>query len=245
MGDNSGFLWFHFMQLIQRCCKVALKTVICLKSHIYTIIISKKPCCRSPASSFSSFSSFVLFLFTPLHNQTVLCPAPCGLSMMWTACCWKDPAGSARSEPPGRAAAEQGGRQSTRLTPALGAPLWAAALSNPWGTQEKQKRRSRSLHPNRACRSSWEEDGAGGGNGCFFFFVVVVLQTLWGLKWVCLNISVTKWEMWSSSERRGSSSRVGCFPKPRGEQAEITHAVVQTNTPSDSSEPRHAHLASF
>lgn len=100
--------------------------------------------CRSP------------LIFTPAHNQTVLCPArPCGPSMMMLACCCTGLTRSGRSEQGERAAAARGGRRSTGPFPARGAPSWAAAPSGPWGTRAEQARRDHSPRPSSLRRSSW------------------------------------------------------------------------------------------
>lgn len=96
-------------------------------------------------------------IFTPVHNQTVLCPdPPYGLSTMMLACCCRGPIIYGRSEPGGRAAAARGGRRNTGPLPARDAPPWAAAPSGPWGTQVAQERRDHSPQTSSLSHSFWE-----------------------------------------------------------------------------------------
>lgn len=105
----------------------------------------------------SRSTSSALLIFTPLHNQTVLCPVPpYGLSTMMPACCCRDLTGYARSGRGERAAAARGGQQNTGPFPARGALLWTAAPSGSWGTRAVQERRAHSPRPSSLCRSSWK-----------------------------------------------------------------------------------------
>ena len=99
-------------------------------------------------------------IFTPAHNQTVLCPVPpCGPSTTMKACCCRGPTRSGRSGRGGRAAAARGGRRSKGPIPARAAPSWAAAPSGPWGTRAEQERRHRSPRPSSLSRSCWKRGG--------------------------------------------------------------------------------------
>lgn len=96
-------------------------------------------------------------IFTPVHNQTVLCPVPpYGPSTMMPACCCRDLTRYEHSEPPERAAAARGGQRNTGLFLVRGVLPRAAAPSVPWGTRAKQERRDHSLQPSSLCRSSWK-----------------------------------------------------------------------------------------
>lgn len=96
-------------------------------------------------------------IFTPAHNQTVLCPAPpYGPSTTMLACCCMGLTRYGHSEPPGRAAAARGGQRSTGLSPVQGGPPWAAAPLVPWGTQVEQERRAHSPQPSGLRRSLWK-----------------------------------------------------------------------------------------
>lgn len=114
---------------------------------------STRPTSSSPSST---------LIFTPAHNQTVLCPVPpCGPSTMTRACCCRGPTRSGCSGRGGRAAAARGGRRSTGPIPARAAPSWAAAPSGPWGTRAEQERRRHSPRPSSLCRSCWKRGGGG------------------------------------------------------------------------------------
>lgn len=96
-------------------------------------------------------------IFTPAHNQTVLCPAPpYGPSTRMPACCCTGLIRYGCSGQPERAAAARGGQRNTGPFPARGALPWAAALLGPWGTRAEQERRLHSPQPSSLCHSSWK-----------------------------------------------------------------------------------------
>lgn len=115
------------------------------------------PSVKRPSNKNLSISPNSTLVFTPVHNQTVLCPAPpYGPSTMKLACCCRGLTRCGHSERGERAVAAPGGPQNTGPFPARGAPPWAAAPSGPWGTRAEQERRDHSPRPSSLCRSSWK-----------------------------------------------------------------------------------------
>lgn len=99
----------------------------------------------------------IILVFTPMHNQTALCPAPpYGPSMMMPACCCRDLTRYGCSEQRERAAAVPGGQRNTGPFHARVALPWAAAPLGPWGTRAEQGRRAHSPQPSSWSHSSWK-----------------------------------------------------------------------------------------
>lgn len=112
---------------------------------------------KSPSNKNLSTSPNSTLVFTPVHNQTVLCPVPpYGPSTMKPACCCRGLTRCGHSERGERGAAARGGPRNTGPFPARGAPPWAAAPSGPWGTRVEQERTDHSPRPSSLYRSSWK-----------------------------------------------------------------------------------------